>query len=294
MTHSLSTIRPLLAQITIGIAALMACTAHAASPYERGPAPTTASLEAAAGPFAIKSAKIASPSGYGGGTVYYPITPNQYGLVVIAPGFTEKQSVNSWWGERLASHGFVAVTIDTKTTLDQPESRAKQLMAAVTQVSSLSKNITAPYYNRIDTSRAAVMGHSMGGGGSLAAARDNPSLKAIIPLAPWHTIKDFSGVKVPTMIIACEKDIIAPIDTHATTFYASLTYTLDKAYLEMDGAGHFCTNTLLSNAAQRAVEGKLGVAWLKRFVDEDTRYTPFLLNTNTSPAVSKYTTGGEF
>ncbi|HEX5373101.1 MAG TPA: dienelactone hydrolase family protein [Aquabacterium sp.] len=264
-----------------------------ANPYARGPAPTLADLEAAAGPFAVSTQKISSASGYGGGTVYYPTSSAEgsYGIVAIAPGFTNTQAFLSQWGPKLASHGFVVVNMNTTTIFDQPESRGKQLMAALKQITTLSQTKTTPYYGKVDPSRQAVMGYSMGGGGTLAAARDNPGLKAAFALAPWHTLKDFSKVTVPTMILACQSDIVAPIDSHSQKFYASLSATPAKAYLEIKGGDHFCPSNN-GTAEMKVTERKFGVAWLKRFLDEDTRYTPFLQPLVNDAIVSDYKTSG--
>lgn len=269
--------------------AFSAMTLAVAAHAQIGPNPTEASLEATAGPFATANTKVATPSGYGSGTVYYPTTAGQYGLVVVAPGFTETQSAISWWGPRLASHGFVVVTMGTKTTLDQPESRGKQLAAALKQVVSLGAS--GPFAGKIDSSKQAVMGHSMGGGGTLAAARDNPTLKAAIPLAPWHTIKTWSGVKVPTMIISCEDDIIAPVGSHADKFYSSLPATTPKALLELAGEDHFCVNSN-TEAINKAVDGKMATSWLKVFMDNDARYKPFIQDSTPATNISRYLTSG--
>lgn len=84
---------------------------------------------------------------------------------------------------------------------------------------------------------------------------------------------NFSAVQVPTLIIACEDDGIAPVDSHASPFYNSLTANLDKAYLEVANDGHSCAN---SGNRNMPILGKYGVSWLKRFMDNDTRYTDFL------------------
>ena len=272
-THKTATFGRL-RQIALGFTALT--LSLGAQAQQTGADPSTAILEAKAGPLAVSNVKVASPSGFGSGTVYYPTTgKGPYGLVSVTPGFTEGQSAINWLGPLLASHGFVVVTIGTKTILDVPTNRAKQMMAALTQVTALSATPTSPFAGKVDASRLAVMGHSMGGGGSLDAARDNPKLKAVIPLAPWETTKDYSGVTVPTLIVSCESDIIAPVKDHANKFYASLTPTLSKALLEMKGVGHFCTNSS-ANAATKSLIGKYSISWLKRFVDGDTRYSPFL------------------
>jgi hypothetical protein len=43
------------------------------------------------------------------GTIYYPVdAPGAIGGVAVAPGFTEEQRHISWWGPRLASHGYAS------------------------------------------------------------------------------------------------------------------------------------------------------------------------------------------
>ena len=143
--------------------------AVADSPYERGPDPTESLIEAASGPFATAQTTVSrlAATGFGGGTIYYPTSTAEgtFGAVAISPGFTATQSSIAWIGPRLASHGFVVITIDTLSTLDQPDSRGDQLLAALDYLTDRSS-----VRSRIDASRLAVAGHSMGGGGSLAAA----------------------------------------------------------------------------------------------------------------------------
>ncbi len=217
----------------------LAAPAHAANPYERGPNPTDALLA----------------DGFGGGTIYYPRENNTYGAVAISPGYTGTQASVAWLGERIASHGFVVITIDTNTTLDQPDSRARQLNAALDY---MINDASSAVRSRIDSSRLAVMGHSMGGGGSLRLASQRPDLKAAIPLTPWHLNKNWSSVRVPTLIIGADLDTIAPVLTHARPFYNSLPTSISKAYLELDGATHFAPNI------PNKIIGKYSVAWLKR------------------------------
>ncbi|MCQ9133005.1 bis(hydroxyethyl) terephthalate hydrolase [Streptomyces hilarionis] len=254
----------------VGLVALDGPGAHAAdNPYERGPAPTDASVEAARGPYAV-SQTIVSPlvvTGFGGGTIYYPTSTadGTFGAVAVAPGYTGTQSSIAWLGPRLASQGFVVFTIDTLTTLDQPDSRGRQLLAALdhlTQVSSVR--------NRVDSGRLGVMGHSMGGGGTLEAAKSRPSLQAAIPLTPWNLDKTWPEVRTPTLVVGADGDTIAPVATHAEPFYSSLPSSLDRAYLELNNATHFTPNSSNTTIA------KYSVSWLKRFIDDDTRYERFL------------------
>ena len=68
---------------------------------------------------------------------------------------------------------------------------------------------TSSVRTRVDRNRLAVMGHSMGGGGTMEAATENPSLQAAIPLTGWHTTKNFSGNRVPTLEDGTP-DLLAP------------------------------------------------------------------------------------
>ena len=254
-------------------AAAMAVASLANAQYQKGPDPTTSALERT-GSFSTRTTTISrtSASGFGGGTVYYPTASGSYGAIAISPGFTAYQSSISWMGTRLASHGFVVITIDTITTSDQPDSRGRQLKAALDRVVALSRSSSSPLYNKVDSNRLAVAGHSMGGGGTLAAARDNPNYRAAVPIAPWHTTKTWSRNSVPTLIIGGSTDAIAGVATHSIPFYSSLPNSTEKAYMELSGEGHFFPQ-LSSNYP---LVGRYMISWFKRFVDGDTRYSPFL------------------
>ncbi|CAL9346503.1 alpha/beta hydrolase [Streptomyces sp. DH-12] len=265
-----------LAGLTAALAAVVALStltgpgAHAAdNPYERGPAPTESSIEALRGPYAVSETSVSrlAATGFGGGTIYYPSTTadGTFGAVAISPGFTALESSISWLGPRLASQGFVVFTIDTNTTLDQPASRGDQLLAALDYLTQRSS-----VRNRVDSSRLGVMGHSMGGGGSLEAAKDRPSLQAAIPLTPWNLDKTWSEVRTPTLIFGADGDSVAPVTTHAEPLYNGLPSSLDRAYLELNNATHFTPNSSNTTIA------KYSISWLKRFIDNDTRYERFL------------------
>lgn len=243
----------------------------AENPYERGPDPTRSSIEATRGSFATSQTSVSSfVGGFGGGTIYYPTTrtAGTFGAVVIAPGYTASSSTMAWLGPRLASQGFVVFTIDTSSRYDQPASRGDQLLAATDYL--VGRSAVA---DRVDGTRVALMGHSMGGGGTLEAIKDRPSIKAAIPLTPWNLDKTWPEVSTPTLVIGADNDSIASVRSHAEPFYESMPGSLDKAYLELRNASHFAPNSSNTTIASYSI------AWLKRFVDNDTRYSQFLCPT---------------
>lgn len=243
--------------------------AAAAGPYQRGPDPTPETLRAERGPFEVARASVTGGwgSGFNKGTVYYPTSTAEgtFGAVAVMPGFTGPEFSVAWYGPRLASQGFVVLTLEPNSLFDFPDSRASQLLAALDHLAAKST-----VKDRVDPARLAVMGHSMGGGGSLRAAERRPALKAAIPLAPWHPNTDWSKVTVPTMIFASDNDLIAPAGVHAEAFYRSLTAAPEKAYVLLNNAGHAQYILPDTTVAQYSI------AWLKRYVDEDARYSQFL------------------
>jgi alpha-beta hydrolase superfamily lysophospholipase len=261
------------------VASLGAALPALAAGYERGPAPTAAALNVA-GPYEVASFKIsatdAKAQGYGGATVYYPKAQGEtFGVVALMPGFQAFQLVYEGLVKKIASHGFIVANLDSLARGDFPDARATQLAAGLKHVVSLAQQGQAPYASVADTSRRAVIGNSMGGGAVLSAASADASLKAVVALQPWHTTKSFSGVKSPTLIVACEKDTIAPNATHSDPFYASLPATLPRAEIEVKGASHLCA-TFLASKAQLNTMNKSTVSWLKRFLDDDMRYDPLV------------------
>jgi predicted dienelactone hydrolase len=265
----------------VGIAVAPSSLA-ATNPFQRGPDPTLAAIQATTGPFATSSTTVASSATngkFGGGTIYFPTDTSQgtFGAMVIAPGFTETQSAVSWLGPRLSSFGFVIFTINTNSTFDQPSTRATEMLAALDYLTG-----TSSVKSEIDATRLGVSCPSMGGGGTLEASVTRPSLKVAVPMAPWDQTKNFSSDTVPTLIIAAQNDNIAPVSQFAKPFYNSIPTTVSKMYVELAGATHTTTNS--ANVTQAQFE----VAFIKRFLDNDTRYTQFLCGITVPSTVSTF------
>lgn len=217
-------------------------------------------------------------------TVYFPANKAQdFGGVVIAPGFIEKQVNIEWWGYHLASHGYAVLVLDTNDPRDYPPARADALMAGVALLRAEDSRMGSTLRGKIHLDRMAVMGHSMGGGGTLLAASEHSDqLQAAIPFTPWLPDADFSGVSVPTLVIAGEIDRIATVAEHAWPHYQTLTNGVPRMYLEVRGGNHFIANTLTDNEGLNPnidvhdLVGAMAVAWLKLFLDGEEAYRDLL------------------
>jgi alpha-beta hydrolase superfamily lysophospholipase len=221
-------------------------------------------------------------------TVYYPVgAEGPIGGVAIAPGFTEQQRHISWWGPRLASHGYAVLTLDTNDPRDQPQARADALTAAVRLLQGENERTGSPLFGRIDVKKMAIMGHSMGGGGALLAANEHGDLiRAVIPFAPWEPDTEFNRITVPTLIIAGSADPIAPVSEHAWRHFNSIPRTTTKAYVEFDGMDHFLADT--ERGKDLATVGRYALAWLKLYMDGDESYRDLIYGARPSEDDGKF------
>lgn len=249
----------------------------------RGPAPTEQSLVATRGPFTVGTVAVPTSAGFGGGTIYYPSnSTGPFAVISISPGFLGDQSSIAGWGPRLASNGFVVITINTTNGFILPDQRSQEQRQALTYVINQSNVGSSPIAGRVDPNRKGVAGHSMGGGASLISANADPSIRAAMPLAPWNSSASFPNIRVPTLVWACQADNIAPVASHASPMYNSIPATTPKMYISVTNANHFCAND--PNGFSQNI-GKFGVAFFKRFLDADTRYDPWVCGAS-RPVVS--------
>ncbi|WP_420710443.1 discoidin domain-containing protein [Streptomyces sp. NRRL S-474] len=234
------------------------------------PDPSTASLEAAAGPLTTATYTVPDPSGYGSGTVTYPTAGGPYPGVVLMPGYQGTQQNLQWLAPRLASWGFVVLNVGTTTLTDDPASRGRQITAAGTQLLALGNAPGNPVSGKVNGTLGAV-GHSMGGGGVMAALRDDSRFRAGVPTAPYYPSVNFSGVTDPTFFLTCQSDPVAHGNSYAVPWYNSMAQA-EKLYIEVPG-DHLCPMT---GSGNKAKQGKWIVSFLSYWLRADTRFTPFL------------------
>ncbi|MFE2721582.1 alpha/beta hydrolase family protein [Kitasatospora sp. NPDC059327] len=136
----------------------------------------------------------------------------RFPLVLFSPGLGGVRTQNTAWAEELASHGYVVAALDhpydsaavvltdgrtigteVGSTGDDEEDnrraaetagiRAADLGFVLTQLDRLDRGgADGPLTGRLDTGRAAVTGHSLGGAAALRAARQDPRFAAVIDL----------------------------------------------------------------------------------------------------------------
>ena len=256
-----------------------------------GPDPTATSVTSK-GMCTVQQYTMGIPTAadYATPTIYYPTNcPAPFPGVVIIPGFTEVQAQINQWGTFLASHGFAVMMIDSAAngagnTSVLPPSRASGLAEGITTLKGENTRSGSPLMGKIDGTRMAVMGHSMGGGGTLLTANTHPDLKAAIGLCPWNPGTTYPMDTVPTLFFDGTADTLVP-PSAATAEYMSIPNTTHKVYAEFQGGSHFVANTPLGAAASDKVVARIGLSWLEVYVVGDMRYQQFIAK---DPSMSNY------
>jgi dienelactone hydrolase len=227
------------------------------------------------GPYTVKTYTSGYKDGanFADATVHYPdgaMPP--YPIVAVVPGFASPQSSIQNWGPFLASHGIVTMTIGTNSTSDPPATRELALMDALDSLSGENTRMGSPLVGKLDLTRKAVMGWSMGGGGSLLAANDHPELKAAVGICAWNPGYQYTKDTVPTLMFAGTADTLAGGQSQG--FYMSMPAMTPKLLYEVNGGSHFVAN---DPAGENKQIGLFGLSWLEVFLVGDDRYKQFLL-----------------
>ena len=205
--------------------------------------------------------------------VFYPLTlsfdrPN--GAIAFSPGFRAAADNYEWWGPTLASLGYNVFIFNTNEPTDGLAARADALVALVDFIKSENANPDSPVTNKIDVEKIALMGHSMGGGATLAAADQlGDEVGAVIPLAayccePGGTFdSDYSSLSAAALVIASAEDSVAPAAEHARMLYDQLG-SENKVYMEFAAGDHMFP---ANGGPEHEAMGRTTLAFLKVHLD---------------------------
>lgn len=249
--------------------------------------------------------------------VVYPTSAGLYPVVVMGHGFQLPPSQYYGYLDRLASFGYVAMTVDYPAPLsgsNNPD-QAKDLLAGIDWAKA-----DAALGGKVDDTKVATTGHSLGGKVALLAATMDPRVKASIALDPVdaggpsgcnapacvNVASLLPGLSVPTGFLGETTDATgafqacAPAASNFTTFYAQAkTPSLSVTVL---GANHMsflddvskcgftcslCNAATAKNADVNALARAFVVAFVQRHVRGIASYDSYLTGAD---AVARYVT----
>lgn len=207
-----------------------------------------------------------------------------YPVIVISHGYPGNRHLLSHFGENLASKGYVCVAIDHSDSLYQDRTdfastlvnRPLDQAFALDEIGRLSASDHSFLSGLADTSRAGLIGYSMGGYGAIVSAgggltasaandaeacpgnilamhqagseahcklTDPPRFSAAIAIAPWGMERQIwdahglAGIRIPLMLIAGDRDEVSGYDNGVKAIHERSSG--DRRYLlTFHGAGH--------------------------------------------------------
>ena len=140
---------------------------------------------------------------------------------ILQTGFFMQNSYYISQFKHLASYGFVVIAPQFPD--NNHLQLAFDLIFCVNHIKEQTTNNSSRFFNNIDTTKAGVSGHSMGGGASLLAAANDSTITVAAPLAAAETnpsaINVMNQIKGVVYLISAQNDGIAPPSQHQIPMY---------------------------------------------------------------------------
>lgn len=184
--------------------------------------------------------------------IYYPantsgdtvsIASGRFPVITFGHGFAMAWSAYTNIWQHYAARGYILAFPRTEGGLIPSPSHG-DFGADLKQVSdkmlALDTNSSSLFNGKI-LQKAAIIGHSMGGGASFLAAANNVNIETVIGLAPAETnpsaIAAASNVSVPALIFSGSADGVTPPAEHHIPIYNSLNSSC-KSFVSITGGAH--------------------------------------------------------
>ena len=197
--------------------------------------------------------------GSGGGTgrqiqteIYYPaavagnnvaVASGQFPLITFGHGFAMSWDAYTNIWQHYVARGYILAFPRTEGGLIPGPSHGDfgtDLRQVSDKMLALNSNSTSIFNGKIHQ-KAALIGHSMGGGASFLAAANNANIETVIGLAPAETnpsaIAAAASVSVPAIIFSGSADGVTPPADHHIPIYEALTSSC-KSFVSITGGAH--------------------------------------------------------
>ncbi len=210
--------------------------------------------------------------------------PGPFPTVVFAHGFVMGPDDYEGFAQGMVDAGYVFVSLGTEQGF-APDHGMYGLDVAFV-ANSIAGGLSNGVLSGTLNTRAAIAGHSMGGGATWLAAAEQPTIDAVIALAPAETspsaIAVGSDMNAPVLVISGSEDAVTPPSTQHIPLYESTVNAPCRAFVSIENGGHcgFADPGTLCDfgelgfnglAASEQLEISLGltVPWLDAFLKDD-------------------------
>lgn len=213
--------------------------------------------------------EIYYPAVTGGDNV--PCASGAFPVVAFGHGYLMTVAYYSYVWLGLVPAGYIVALPKTEGEVFPDHLDLGQDLAfLVTRLQSEGANPGSFLYQHVG-STSAVSGHSMGGGASFLAARENPAISAIVNLAAAETnpsaIDAATSITIPGLVISGSSDCVTPPPQHQIPMYEAMASDC-KTWVGVTGASHCqfaddnfycnlgeggCPDPTISRATQHAI-----------------------------------------
>lgn len=218
-------------------------------------------VDSARGNRVIQDTKIYYPANTAGTNV--PVANGEFPVIVFGHGFTIAWDAYNYIWEYYVPKGYICIFPTTEGGIPPSHSNfggdLNFLARWIQQQNQLS---SSPFYGKVKN-KAAVMGHSMGGGCSYLAASGNNVFTTVVSLAAANTnpsaISAAQQVTCPVLNIAGKEDCVTPVNEHQKPIFDSTASSI-KYFMELKGASH-CNFTSSGASSCFLAEGTSCLGW---------------------------------
>ena len=282
---------------------LASCDASLAQPYSIGSRTITYN-DPARNNRAIAT-EVYYPAASAGSNV--PVSAGEFPVVVFGHGFAMAVGAFQNWREFLVPLGYIVAFPTTEGSLIPAPNHGNfggDLAFLAQKIQAENANASSPLFNHV-LQRAALMGHSMGGGASFLGSSNNTNIKCIVGLAPAETDPLASvaaaDVTVPALILHGNSDNVTVEADHALLifnglqnscrnyvrilngshcYFANSNFNCDFGETSVGGAGS------LSRVQQQAISYAVVEPWLRYFLwDDCSAFADFTNEVGTNPGL---------
>lgn len=139
-----------------------------------------------------------------------------YPVIAFGHGFAMQNSYYISLFKHLASYGYIVIAPQFPDVVHLQ--LAYDLLFCVNHIKNQNTIPSSLFFGLVDTSKAGLSGHSMGGGASLLAAANDSSITVVAPLAAAETnpsaISVMNQIKSVVYLITAQNDGITPPQNH--------------------------------------------------------------------------------